>query len=219
MLIQTSIRIAGGIGTMMLTRSISPENKAAKHAAWIAFNVAQAVTLAPLFMVSPAILSRAALYTAGTVASLAWVGSTAKDETYLYMGGNMIIHQTLRMAIDLFCCSGPILAGMAVVALSSLAPMILPGTALRSLALAENLSIFGGLGVFSFAILYDVQKVLYHARMVALGRMQADPINESIGLELNAINIFIRLVSEIVTFCDHLTHKWPIGMATTRSAE
>ena len=42
------------------------------------FNACQAATLSPLFFLSPAILSRAALYTAGVVGSLAYVGATAK---------------------------------------------------------------------------------------------------------------------------------------------
>lgn len=41
------------------------------------FNVCQAATLSPLFFLNPAILSRAALYTAGVVGSLSYVGATA----------------------------------------------------------------------------------------------------------------------------------------------
>lgn len=42
------------------------------------FNACQAATLSPLFFLSPAILSRAALYTCGVVGSLSYVGATAK---------------------------------------------------------------------------------------------------------------------------------------------
>lgn len=42
------------------------------------FNACQAATLSPLFFFSPAILSRAALYTCGVVGSLSYVGATAK---------------------------------------------------------------------------------------------------------------------------------------------
>jgi len=96
------------------------------------------------------------------------------NDKYLYMGG-------------------PLLAGLTVVALSSLAPMALPlGT--RGLVLSEAVSIYGGLAVFGGMVLYNTQKTLHHARLAQQGLMNLDPINESIGLELDMINIFIRLV-------------------------
>ena len=58
-----------------------------------------------------------------------------RTEKYLYMGG-------------------PLLAGVTVVALSSLAPMALP-LGLRGLAIAESLSIYGGLAVFGGFVLYE----------------------------------------------------------------
>ena len=58
-----------------------------------------------------------------------------RTEKYLYMGG-------------------PLLAGVTVVALSSLAPMALP-LGLRGLAIAESVSIYGGLAVFGGFVLYE----------------------------------------------------------------
>jgi len=80
---------------MIGAMSTSPENTIQKHAFWLvctsfkpqthplipsrqAFNAAQAVTLSPLYFLSPAILGRAALYTAGVVGALSYVGATAK---------------------------------------------------------------------------------------------------------------------------------------------
>jgi growth hormone-inducible transmembrane protein len=57
------------------------------------------------------------------------------NDKYLYMGG-------------------PLLAGVTVVALTSLAPMALPlGT--RALAITESISLYGGLAVFSGFVLYE----------------------------------------------------------------
>jgi len=42
--------------------------------------------------------------------------------------------------------------------------------------------------------LYDVQKILAHARMAERGLIAKDPVNESISLELDFINIFVRMV-------------------------
>lgn len=168
------VSLVGSIGTMMGAMYTPPENTVLKHAFWLGFNACQAATLSPLFFMSPAILSRAALYTCGVVGSLSYVGATAKNDKYLYMGG-------------------PLLAGVTVVALSSLAPMALP-LGMRGLAISEAISLYGGLAVFSGFVLFDTQKILQHARLAEEGRMPRDPLKESIGLELDMINIFIRLV-------------------------
>ena len=111
-----------------------------------------------------------------------------RNDKYLYMGG-------------------PLLAGVTVVALSSLAPMALP-LGMRGLAISEAISLYGGLAVFSGFVLfeyvcpilsslflshlmalYSTQKILQHARLAEEGRMPRDPLKESIGLELDMINI------------------------------
>ena len=146
-----------------------------KYGLWTAFNLCQAALLSPLFFMHPAILARAGLYTAGMMGSIAFVGATAKQEKYLYLGG-------------------PLLAGVAIVALSGLAPMVIPATAARTLMFTENIWLYGGLAVFGGFTLYDVQKVLHHARLAERGLMPKDAVNESISLELDFINIFVRMV-------------------------
>src|SRR5438045_7353446 len=117
-----------------------------------------------MFM-SSALLARAGLYTVGMMGSIAFVGATAKQEKYLYLGG-------------------PLLAGVAIVAVSGFAPLVLPATALRTLAFTENIWLYGGLAVFGGFTLYDVQKVLMHARMPQRGLIPSDAVNESISFEL-----------------------------------
>ncbi|OJT15948.1 Growth hormone-inducible transmembrane protein [Trametes pubescens] len=168
------VSLVGSIGTMMGAMYTPPENTVMKHAFWLGFNACQAATLSPLFFFSPAILSRAALYTCGVVGSLSYIGATAKNDTYLYMGG-------------------PLLAGVTVVALSSLAPMALP-LGMRGLAITEAISLYGGLAVFSGFVLYDTQKILRNARLAEAGKIANDPLKESIALQLDMINIFIRMV-------------------------
>ncbi|TAQ91625.1 Peptide-methionine (S)-oxide reductase [Chlorociboria aeruginascens] len=164
------------IGTMMGTRATDPSNYVQKYGLWTAFNVTQAAFIAPLlFMAPPAIIGRAALYTVAMMASISFVGATAKQEKYLYLGG-------------------PLLAGVAIVAVSGFAPLILPATAVRTLAFTENIWLYGGLAVFGGFTLYDVQKILMHARMAEQGLIQKDSVNESISLELDFLNIFIRMV-------------------------
>lgn len=168
--------LALSFATMIGTRSISPDNYLPKYALWTAFNATQAAFVAPMLAFVPgALLARAGLYTVAMMGSLAVVGATAKQEKYLYIGG-------------------PLLAGAAIVAASGFAPLLLPVTAVRTLAFTENIWLYGGLAVFGGFTLYDVQKVLHHARLAQAGYMKRDPVNESISLELDFLNIFIRMV-------------------------
>jgi len=59
----------------------------------------------------------------------------SRNDRYIYLGG-------------------PLLAGITVVALSSLAPMVLP-MGIRSLAISEAVSLYGGLAVFGGFVLYE----------------------------------------------------------------
>lgn len=167
--------LVGSIGTMWGCRATDPSNYVQKYALWSAFNVTQALLLSPLMFFQPAILARAGLYTVGMMGSIAFVGATAKQEKYLYLGG-------------------PLLAGVAIVALSGLAPMVLPATAVRTMMWTENIWLYGGLAVFGGFTLYDVQKILHHARLAERGLIKKDAVNESIQLELDFLNIFIRMV-------------------------
>ncbi|KAI1419367.1 bax inhibitor family protein [Xylaria sp. FL1777] len=168
--------LALSFGTMIATRSIDPDNYIPKYALWTAFNATQAAFVAPLLAFAPgALIARAGLYTVAMMGSISFVGATAKQEKYMYIGG-------------------PLLAGAALVAVSGLAPLIIPATAVRTLAFTENIWLYGGLAVFGGFTLYDVQKILHHARMAERGVIKKDPVNESISLELDFLNIFIRMV-------------------------
>ncbi|KAL2270779.1 hypothetical protein VTJ83DRAFT_150 [Remersonia thermophila] len=168
--------LALSVGSMIATRSIDPDNYIPKYLCWTAFNATQAALVAPLLTIAPpALLARAGLYTVAMMGSISIVGATAKQDKYMYLGG-------------------PLLAGAAIVAVSGFAPLILPATAVRTLAFTENLWLYGGLAVFGGFTLYDVQKVLHHARLAQRGLIKQDPVNESISLELDFLNIFIRMV-------------------------
>ena len=93
------VSLVGGIGSMMGVYYTPPDRTIQKHLFWLAsrlivipvlpdssqgFNACQAATLSPLFFLSPAILSRAALYTCGVVGSLSYVGATAKYAHILF---------------------------------------------------------------------------------------------------------------------------------------
>ncbi|TIC02463.1 hypothetical protein E3Q17_01426 [Wallemia mellicola] len=161
---------------MSMNPSVAPDNKGGKTAFWFLFNAAQAATLSPLLYIAPpALMVRAGLYTAGVIGSLSYVGATSKNDTYLYLGG-------------------PLLAGCVVIAISSLIPMFRVGAGVANAA--SNVSLYGGLAVFGGFTLYDTQRILQKARMIEGGApIPYDPLNESISLELNFINLFIRILT------------------------
>ncbi|KAJ5751851.1 hypothetical protein N7520_008768 [Penicillium odoratum] len=169
------VGLVGSIGSMYATFYTSPDNYVMKYGAWTLFNLTQAALLSPLMFYNPALLARAGIYTVGLMGSIAFVGATAKQEKYLYLGG-------------------PLLAGVVLVALSGLAPMVVPATAARTLMWSERIWLYGGLAVFGGFTLYDVQKVLHHARLAERGYVKRDVVNESVSLELDFINIFVRMV-------------------------
>lgn len=151
-----------------------------KYALWTAFNATQAAFIAPLLVYAPGpLIARAGLYTVAMMAGISVVGATAKQDKYLYIGG-------------------PLLAGACIVAASGLAPLIIPATAARALAFTESIWVYGGLAVFGGFTLYDVQKVLHHARLAQRGIIKEDPVNESISLELDFLNIFVRIVQMLM---------------------
>ncbi|KAI5291698.1 hypothetical protein KEM54_001668 [Ascosphaera aggregata] len=169
------LSLVASMGTMYGTFYTPPENYLAKYGLWTAFNVTQAAVLSPLMFMSPALLARAGLYTVGMMGSIAFVGATAKQEKYLYLGG-------------------PLLAGVTIVAISGFAPLVLPATAVRTLVWSEKIWLYGGLAVFGGFTLYDVQKILHHSRLAERGLIKRDVVNESVSFELDFLNIFIRMV-------------------------
>jgi len=157
--------LALSIGCMMGTR-MTPYDNPMKLAWWSGFNAITGLTLVPIGMYGGAIVSQAAMITACIVGSLSAVAACSPGDTFLSMG--------------------PMLGcGLGVVVAASLGQMFFPAS-----SMLMNVSLYGGLGLFGLFVCYDTQKVLYHAQM----DNHFDPINREIGIYLNTINIFVRVV-------------------------
>ncbi|CAF3366356.1 unnamed protein product [Rotaria socialis] len=103
---------------------------------------------------------------------------TTRRENYLWLGA-------------------PLLAGVSVVCLASISPLILPATAIGTLSLSEFISLYGGLVVFTGALLSDTQKMIDNAES-AQDVQTLSPIDQSIDIYLDAIHIFVRILSVII---------------------
>jgi FtsH-binding integral membrane protein len=87
-----------------------------------------------------------------------------------------------------------LVAGLVCVCIASIGSVALPATAVRTLSIMQNVSLYGGLAVFSGLVLWDTKKVIAHAENVHDAR-ELSPINESLGIYLDFINIFVRILA------------------------
>merc|ERR1719189_127546 len=158
----------GFLGIMMMggmTRATPYENLT-KLAWWAGMNALVGLTLVPVGMYGGALVSQAAMITACIMGSLSAVAACAPGDQFLSMG--------------------PMLGcGLGVVVAASMGSMFFPGS-----SLLMNVSLYGGLGLFGLYVCHDTQRILYHAQM----DNHYDPINQEIGIYLNTINIFVRIV-------------------------
>jgi len=165
-----------GIGTLAatwmslsLTQSINAEtNPFAKHAAWMTTNALIGFSLVGLGTIAgAAIVQQAALITGCIVGGMSTVALVSPNDQFLRMGPYLGV-------------------GLGVVIAASLGGMFFPAS-----TLLMNVSLYGGLGVFGLFTAHDAQRVLHDAQVVD-GNF--DPIGEQMGLYMDSINIFVRIV-------------------------
>lgn len=108
------------------------------------------------------------MITGVVVGSLSLVGASAPSEQWLSM-------------------RGPLSIGLGVVIASSLGQMFFPAS-----SLLYSVSLYGGLAVFGGFVLYDTGKIRKAAAVMPPGTY--DPINFSLGIYMNSVNIFVRIV-------------------------
>ncbi|XP_073988091.1 growth hormone-inducible transmembrane protein [Rhodnius prolixus] len=169
--------IAAMIGTGEVCRQIPYQpGFGTKQLAWMLHSSVVGIVLAPVCIIGGPILVRAAWYTAGVVGGLSAIACCAPSDKFLYMGG-------------------PLAMGLGVVFASSLGSMFLSPTSMLG-ASAAAISIYGGLILFSGFLLYDTQRIVRAAEVYPQYHPQPyDPVNMSISIFLDTINIFIRIAT------------------------
>ncbi len=156
------------IAASITTQSISyKESPIAKHISWAGFNALVGASLSPIVAVGGPLLLKAAAATACVVGSLSAVAAADPTESFLQM-------------------AGPLTIGLGVVVASSLGSIFFPGATILS-----NICLYGGVAVFSGFVLVDTQSMIKRARL----QRDFDPINSCIGLYMDSINIFVRMIS------------------------
>jgi len=169
------VSIAAMIGTGVLARSIPyEEGLSKKQIAWALHCAVMGTVVAPICFLGGPLLTRAAWYTAGMVGGLSTIAVCAPNEKFLHLGG-------------------PLAMGFGVIFASSIATWFLPPTTALG-AGVYSIALYGGLIVFGGFTLYDTQKIINVAENHSdkFGK-KFDPINSSMGIYTDTLNIFIRI--------------------------
>ena len=163
-------------GSSMLCRSIDYKpGFNAKQMTWLLHTAVVGGIIAPLTLLGGPLMVRAAMYTMGVAGGISTVAYCAPSEKFLNWGG-------------------PLAAGFGVVFLASIGGAFLPPTSAAGMTL-YSISMYGGLALFSALLLYNTQKAVKKAESYPLSYSgkQYDPINASMGMYMNVINIFVRI--------------------------
>lgn len=166
---------AAMIGSGMVCRSIPyQEGFGAKQLAWMLHSGVIGMVIAPITLMGGPIMMKAAWYTAGVVGGLSTLAMCAPSEKFLNMGA-------------------PLSIGLGLVVVSSLGTMFFPPTTAMGAGL-YSLSVYGGVVLFGMFLLYDTQKIIKNAEHhPSYSPVPFDPVNQSIGIYMDTVNIFIRL--------------------------
>eukprot|EP01084_Bolivina_argentea_P241399 405261_1 len=160
--------LACTFGAIHMTMSIDYfNNPLGKHLAWAATNGLVGLSILGLCgMAGGAIVQQAALITGCIIGAMSTAAMVSPNDTFLRMGPYLGV-------------------GLGVVIAASLGGMFFPGS-----TLLMNVSLYGGLGLFGLFSAHDAQRVLHDAQVVP----RFDPVSEQMGLYLDSINIFVRVV-------------------------
>jgi len=167
------IAVTMALNTAQRALPMEPSNYLTKGALAAGLYGVIGMVLGPICYVQGPILVKAAAYTGALVAGLSLAAVTAPSEKFLYM-------------------SGPLMMGLGGVAVACLATPFLPATGLLGGGM-HVIAVYGGVVVFSGFMLYDTQRVIRDAELTPYHQSH-DPISASVGIYMNTINIFIRMV-------------------------
>uniref|UniRef100_A0A1B6HCJ7 Growth hormone-inducible transmembrane protein n=1 Tax=Homalodisca liturata TaxID=320908 RepID=A0A1B6HCJ7_9HEMI len=169
--------MAAMIGSGMVARSIPYQpGFGTKQLAWMVHTGVIGAVIAPMCLLAGPLAIRAAWYTAGVVGGLSAVAVCAPSDKFLNM-------------------TGPLAIGLGVVFVSSLGSMFLPPTTALGAGL-YSISLYGGLLLFSGFLLYDTQRIIRTAETYPqYSARPFDPVNASISIYMDTINIFIRILA------------------------
>ncbi|XP_067046499.1 growth hormone-inducible transmembrane protein-like [Acropora muricata] len=165
------------IGSSMLCMSLPyAPGLNAKHLSWAGHSALIGTLIAPLMLLGGPLVLRAAAITGGVVGALSLTAACAPDGKFLTWGG-------------------PLAIGLGGVFMACLGTLFLPASSMVGAGL-QSIVTYGGLVIFGGFMLYDTQKIIRQAETYPVyAERPYDPINASIGIYMDTINIFIRILT------------------------
>ncbi len=182
--IHLGVGVSALMTTMMIARTVDPG--VGKYVAHSAFYGTMAAVISPIALVyHPALMIRAGLYTLGLTGGLSLVALTAEREKYLWMAGPLI------GALGAVCASSL----LQLVLVRSVATAGASKLSMTAYSVADCISLYGGLAVFTGLFLVDTQMLINRTEeLVNDGKTLPSPLDDSLHIYLDTVNVFIRLV-------------------------
>jgi len=163
------LSLVGTMVPLMITMSIDyKKNSLVKHMSWATFQAAMGASICSIGFLGGPIIMQAALCTGCLLGAVSLVVANTPNRDFLWMQGGVSV-------------------GLGVVVAASIGSLFFPGS-----SLLYNLTLYGGLGLFGGLLLYDADRLVTEAVEKPPTAIY-DPINASIAIYLDLINIFVRL--------------------------
>lgn len=159
------------IGSLIATQWTNKENTAKKLLSWGIFNASMGIALSPIGFINKAIVAQAGAISLG-------LGGLLTGIVYLSPNTNFMKWE------------GPLWAGFASLSIASAAALFFPNTAFAYGA--DRASLYGGLVIFCGFLMASTQRLIKEAE--SKRKNQFDPINSSLGIYLDILNIFVKIL-------------------------
>ncbi len=201
-LVALGVSLVALIGSGAVARSIPyQEGLGSKQLAWLTHCAVLGAVVAPIALLGGQILVRAAWYTAGMVGGLSagevhsLVSNLLRTYSVILMCSycNFCLVAACAPSDKFLTMGGPLALGLGVVFAASVGSHFLPPTSALGAGMF-SVALYGGLLLFGGFLLYDTQKIIHNAEAhPQYSNVKYDPINNSIGIYLDTVNIFIRI--------------------------
>lgn len=158
------------IASLLGIQFVSSDQMVLKHAMFTIFTSSLGATMAPLAMLSPQILGPATTLTTSIGVTLSLIAAASPSSSFLWM-------------------VGPLSAGLSGLTGVALAQYFWPTSPFLA-----SVQLWGGLALYSGFMLTDTQRV----RVNAERKTRYDCMTESLGIYLNVLNLFVRVVEVLL---------------------
>jgi len=142
-----------------------------KHLAWVAYAGLLGAFVAPMILISGPLMIKAAWYTAGVVSAMS------------------LLNEKPPKNDDFIIKAKPLLASLLAIFFSSVGAMVMPKTTRLGLML-YRFTIYGGFLIFGTFVFYDTHRIVIKAERAD---DDFDPLNESLSIYINTLNILMRI--------------------------